>query len=95
MPQAEITVEHPAGLHARPAAVFVRMASGFPAAIHVKKSSAPGNAANAKSILSVLSLGVNQGDCIELNTEGEQAEEALNALLDLVRSNFGESQASS
>ncbi len=95
MPQAEITIEHPAGLHARPAAVFVRMASGFPASIRIKKAGTPGNAVNAKSILSVLSLGVNQGDCIALDTEGEQAGEALTALLDLVRNNFGEGQPSS
>ncbi len=93
MSHAEITVEHPSGLHARPAAVFVRLATSFPASITVKKVGAPGKGANAKSILSVLSLGVNQGDLIALDIEGDRDEEALSALLDLVRSNFGESPA--
>ncbi len=90
MHHAEITVQHPVGLHARPAAVFVRLASSFPATIAISKTGAGAKRANAKSILAVLSLGVNQGDQIAIDTDGERAEEALNALLDLVRGNFGE-----
>ncbi len=71
----------------------MRTATGFPATITVKKIGATSKAANAKSILTVLSLGVNQGDRIELTTEGERADEALNALLDLIRANFGEGVA--
>ncbi len=90
MHHAEITVQHPVGLHARPAAVFVRLASSFPATINISKTGGGTKRANAKSILGVLSLGVNQGDQIAIDTEGEQADEALKALLELVRANFGE-----
>jgi phosphocarrier protein HPr len=89
----EITVHHEVGLHARPAAIFVRMASSFPATIQVRKLGEQGRTANAKSILSILGLGVNQGDQIEITTDGERADEALKALVDLINNNFGESQA--
>jgi phosphotransferase system HPr (HPr) family protein len=91
LPHIEISVEHPIGLHARPAAVFVRLASSFPAAVTIQKISSGTKAVNAKSILAVLSLGVSQGDRIALNAEGDRADEALAALSELVRSNFGES----
>ncbi len=90
MHHAEITVQHPVGLHARPAAVFVRLASSFPATINISKTGGGTKRANAKSILAVLSLGVNQGDQIAIDTEGEQADEALKALIELVCANFGE-----
>ena len=90
MYHSEISIQHPVGLHARPAATFVRLASSFPASITIRKVGSTSRAANAKSILAVLSLGVNQGDQISIDTEGEKAEEALNALLELIRNNFGE-----
>jgi phosphotransferase system HPr (HPr) family protein len=46
---------------------------------------------NAKSVLSVLTQGVNQGHSVEVIAEGERAEEALQALRELVEGNFGES----
>jgi phosphocarrier protein HPr len=86
----EMTIQHAVGLHARPAAVFVRLASSFPATINVRKMDPVGRSANAKSILAVLGLGVNQGDKITIETDGERAEEALKALIDLIHNNFGE-----
>jgi phosphocarrier protein HPr len=91
LPKEEITVQHAVGLHARPAAIFVRLASSFPATINVRKLDTAGRCTNAKSILGILTLGVNQGDKIAIETEGERAEEALNALLELIQNNFGES----
>jgi phosphocarrier protein HPr len=90
--RAEISIQHPVGLHARPAAIFVRLASSFPANITISKAGGEAHPVNAKSILGVLSLGVNKGDQIVINSDGEREEEALNALLELVRSNFGENQ---
>jgi phosphotransferase system HPr (HPr) family protein len=87
----EITIQHAVGLHARPAAVFVRLAASFPATIQIRKVGEQGRSANAKSILSVLGLGVNQGDRVEIEADGERAAEALQALVDLIRANFGES----
>ncbi len=90
MPSLQIIVNHSAGLHARPAAQFVKLANTFPCTITVRKLNSDIPPANAKSPLSVLTLGVNQGDQIEILTEGEQAEEALAALRQLIESNFGE-----
>jgi phosphotransferase system HPr (HPr) family protein len=91
--QAEIQIQHPVGLHARPAAAFVRLAASFPAAVTLQKLDPQGRRANAKSILAVLGLGINQGDQVRIETEGDQAGEALQALLALVQENFGEGGA--
>lgn len=85
-----LTVNHSAGLHARPAALFVKLAATFPCAITVRNLTSNKPAANAKSVLSVLTQGVNQGHEIELKAEGESAAEALMALSDLISGNFGE-----
>jgi phosphotransferase system HPr (HPr) family protein len=90
MPSLNIKIDHEVGLHARPAAEFVKLASSFPCDIQVKNNTTDSKSVNAKSILGVLTLGVNQGHTIILNAEGEQAEEALEALEELIQSNFGE-----
>jgi phosphotransferase system HPr (HPr) family protein len=86
MPEITLTVHHEVGLHARPAAVFVRTAKQFCSAIKVTHGE---REANAKSILSVLALGVDQGAVITLCAEGEDADQALEALEALVEDNFG------
>ncbi len=90
MPQAEVVVRHEVGLHARPATLFVRLAASFPCEVKVRNVSANSPSVNAKSILGVLSIGVNKDDTIAIETEGEQADEALTALVQLVKDNFGE-----
>ncbi|HEY53033.1 MAG TPA: HPr family phosphocarrier protein [Caldilineae bacterium] len=90
MPAISLTVSHAAGLHARPAAEFVKKAASFPCQITVRNVTDDKPPVNAKSILSVLTLGVNQGYEIEVVAEGENAEQALTAIADLVNSNFGE-----
>lgn len=87
MPEVTLTVHHEVGLHARPAALFVKTARQFSSAIKVTHGE---REANAKSILSVLTLGVDQGAVITLHAEGEDADQALEALTDLVNGNFGE-----
>jgi phosphotransferase system HPr (HPr) family protein len=91
MPELELTVNHAAGLHARPAAEFTKLAAKFPCTIKVCNLDGAGQLVNAKSILSVLTLGVNQGHHIRVEAEGPQADQALAAIHDLVVSNFGES----
>jgi phosphocarrier protein HPr len=86
MPEITLTVHHEVGLHARPAAMFVRTAKQFGSAIKVTHGE---RKANAKSILSVLTLGVDQGAVITLYAEGEDADQALEALEALVEDNFG------
>ncbi|HUT16580.1 MAG TPA: HPr family phosphocarrier protein [Anaerolineae bacterium] len=85
MQQVTLVVHHEVGLHARPAAVFVKTAKGFVSDISVVKEE---REVNAKSILSILTLGVNQGAEITIKAEGEDEQEAVRALQELVESNF-------
>jgi phosphocarrier protein FPr len=85
-----LTVNHSVGLHARPAAQFVQTASTFESEITVANKTKESDPVNAKSILSILTLGVHQGFEIEITADGEDAEEALKALEQLVADNFGE-----
>jgi len=86
MPETTLTIQHKVGLHARPAALFVQTAKQFRSNIRVAHGE---RAANAKSILGVLTLGAEQGAVIHLCAEGDDAEQALAALTDLIHSNFG------
>ncbi len=90
MASLSIVVNHEAGLHARPGSKFVQTAVSFPCDIQVKNVTKGGNFVNAKSILSVLTLGVFQGNEILVEANGEQADEAIASLKDLIESNFGE-----
>jgi phosphocarrier protein HPr len=86
---AEVTlvVNNKVGLHARPAALFVQTAGRFKSAITVWNGK---KRANAKSMLNVLTLGVLSGMTIRVTAEGEDAEQALQALAELNATNFGE-----
>jgi len=90
MPRIEVPVRHKVGLHARPAALFVKQAAKFPCAISVRNVSGADKRVSAKSILGVLSLGVQQGHVLEIEAEGDQALEAVQALEKLIADNFGE-----
>jgi phosphotransferase system HPr (HPr) family protein len=85
-----ITITHPAGLHARPASIFVQTANKFASNIQVQNITDQSNVANAKSILSVLTLGVSQGHEIEIIADGDDASDAIKALEALIKDNFGE-----
>jgi phosphocarrier protein HPr len=87
MQEITMVVHHKVGLHARPAALFVQTAKKYKSDIVVSKDE---REANAKSILSILTLGANQGAVITIKATGEDEEQALQALQDLVDSNFGE-----
>ena len=91
MPSVTVTVRNPSGLHARPAATFVRAAAGLPVEIRVTNLSRdPDRSAAAKSILGVMQLGVAQGHELRLEADGEAAEEALQELRALIESGLGE-----
>lgn len=77
MREIVVTVGHPEGLHARPAARFVQTARRFRSRVWVVYNS---READAKSLLSLLSLGVEQGAVVTIRAEGEDAEQALEAL---------------
>lgn len=83
----DIIVENKSGLHARPASMFVSAAVKFNSNITVTKDS---KKANAKSVISVLSLGVTKGSKVIIAAEGSDEEAAVLALYDLLSSRFGE-----
>lgn len=75
-----IQVQNEAGLHARPASMFVKVAKEFTSKIEVKKDEIT---INGKSMLALLSISVSKGDEIELIANGEDEEKALKALIEL------------
>ena len=88
MPQHTIVVRNSSGLHARPAAVFVKTAKGFPnTKIEISKGDVT---KDAKSIVGVLTLAVTKGTEITIRTSGEDEDAALKALVDAIESGLGE-----
>jgi phosphocarrier protein FPr len=87
---AELSVENEHGLHLRPAADFVRLASRYRSEIKVANlTRGGGRQANARSLLEVSTLGVDRGHSIRLTAVGEDAEAAVQALSELIRSSAG------
>jgi phosphocarrier protein len=87
MVQREVEIVNRAGMHARPAAEFVKIAGRFAADIRVEKD---GLEVNGKSIMGVLMLAAERGSRLRLSAKGKDAEDALDALSDLVRRGFEE-----
>jgi phosphocarrier protein HPr len=77
MPSIEVTITDEVGLHARPAARFVRTAMRFASEIVVSKAD---RSADAKSLVQVLQLEAAQGAVIRIEASGDDADEALAAL---------------
>ena len=77
------------GLHARASAKFVKLASSFDSALHVSRD---GVTVDARSIMGLLMLGAGIGCQIEVSAEGSDAQEAIEALTDLVARKFDEDQ---
>lgn len=91
MPATILEVRNPSGLHARPAATFVRAAAGFQADVRITNlSRQPEKSGSAKSILAVMGLGISRGHRIRIEAEGSDADEAVAALEALVASGAGE-----
>ena len=90
MTSIRLVVRNPSGLHARPAALFVRTAGQFGSKVTVANPAAGKGPVDAKSILSVLTLGVSSGAEIEVSAEGDDADAALAAIREAVESGLGE-----
>jgi len=82
MPQRRVAVAAAEGLHARPAAIFVKAAAATGVPVTVGRPDGP--TADARSILAVLSLDVRHGDEVVLSADGPGAEEALDRLAALL-----------
>jgi phosphocarrier protein HPr len=81
-----VTIRSKSGLHARPAATLVQKAKAFQSQITLSKND---KTANAKSILSVLTLGAEQGDQVLLKVTGDDAETAIGELASLLEEDLG------
>ncbi len=84
---AEVTIVNKRGLHARASAIFVKTAEQFDAEVTVTKD---GQTVSGGSIMGLLMLGASPGSTILIETEGQDAEEALEALTTLVEAGFNE-----
>jgi phosphocarrier protein len=84
LPERRVTVASKVGLHARPAAIFVKAASEQPAAVNVQKAGSDAAPVSASSILGVMTLGAEFGDEVILTSDGDGAEESLDALAALL-----------
>ena len=87
MIEREATIVNQEGLHARPAARIVRLASTFDSDIEIAKD---GFGVNGKSIMGVMMLAAECGSSITIRADGPDAEKAVEALAQLVANGFGE-----
>ena len=87
MIERQATIVNQEGLHARPAARIVRLASSFASEIELSKD---GLEVNGKSIMGVMMLAAECGSEILIRANGPDAEQAVQALAELVASGFGE-----
>ena len=89
--EREVDVRNPSGLHARPAATFVRAAAGFESDVTVTNvTRAPERSASAKSVLGVMGLAVSSGHRIRIVASGPDADDAVAGLVEIVESGLGE-----
>ena len=85
-----VTIRNPYGLHARPAAEFVKLSSRFTSKVYVEKD---GLEVNGKSIMGVMMLAAECGSSLKIVAVGEDASQAVEALAELVQNHFGETDA--
>jgi phosphocarrier protein HPr len=89
MPVAEIEIINKLGLHARASAKLSQLAAQFPCEILLSRN---GRQINAKSIMGVMMLAAGIGSTVKLETVGDQADEAMQALTELINNRFGEGE---
>lgn len=87
MPTQSFTVTNKLGIHARPAAQFVKTASSFKCDIQVVKDD---EQADGKSIMGLMMLAAGHGSILTITTDGEDAQQALDALGELIARDFEE-----
>ena len=89
MVKANVTINNKLGLHARASAKLTKLAGSFPCEIWISRGE---RRVNAKSIMGVMMLAAGMGTLIELDVQGERAQEALDALCTLINDRFGEGE---
>ena len=90
MIQQDITISNRLGLHARASAKFVGIAGQFPCQIRAGRT--PESMVDGKSIMAMMMLAAGKGTKIHLSTEGEQEQEAMDALVALINNFFDEGE---
>ena len=85
--ERQVEIVNPLGFHARPAAEFVRLAGSFQSDLWLEKD---GVEVNAKSILGVMALAAEKGSQLMIRAKGDDADDALTALGDLIAGGFEE-----
>ena len=83
------TVINKLGLHARASAKLTKLAGSFPCEVWLSKGE---RRVNAKSIMGVMMLAAGLGSTVELETDGQREQEAMDALVALIHDKFGEGQ---
>jgi len=83
------TISNKLGLHARASAKLTKLAASFPCEVWMSRG---GRRVNAKSIMGVMMLAAGLGAEVEIETNGEREQEAMDALLALIADRFGEGQ---
>ena len=89
MVKPEITISNKLGLHARASAKLTKLAGSFSCDVFMSKGD---RRINAKSIMGVMMLAAGIGSVVELETDGPQEQEAMDALVALINDKFGEGQ---
>ena len=87
MTERTVTISNRAGIHARPAAILVGVSKNFKSIIHIEKENFR---INGKSILGIITLGAGYGMKLKIIAEGEDEEEAVEAIVRLFESKFEE-----
>jgi phosphocarrier protein len=83
----DYTISNKLGLHARPSAQLTQTAARFACEIHITRN---GRRVNAKSIMGVMMLAAGQGSTVTVDADGDDAEQALDAIGELIGGGFGE-----
>jgi phosphocarrier protein len=89
MQQLEVEITNKLGLHARASAKLTQLAGKFQSEVWMSRN---GRRVNAKSIMGVMMLAAARGTTVIIETSGPDEEEAMSALLELIKDRFGESE---
>jgi phosphocarrier protein HPr len=89
MQQLEVEIVNKLGLHARASAKLTQLASKYQAEVWMTRN---GRRVNAKSIMGVMMLAAAKGTTVTIETSGADEDEAMAALLELIRDKFGEAE---
>ena len=85
--EKKVMIQNDTGIHARPASMLVEEAGNYEADVELVKD---GKSVNAKSIMGIMSLGIQKSAEVTVKAEGSDEEEAVNAIVELIESGFGE-----